>query len=682
MADRANAPGDIRVFGTVVLVLVCSLAPHLLRMPPWLIVWCLFFWTYAVLGRVRRWPMPGPNLLVVLAVGGNSAVFLSVGFTNLFGLGLAALAVLLGLKPMEMRSHRDRMVTVYLSLFLVLGSVYYTESLFATAYVAFMVVLLLATLTDLTRRRGTRADSGTSKAQTLGAAGIRHSLGMALRLVVMSVPIAVVLFLVFPRLPQGMLGYEAGSRGGGFAAVMEPGSLSGYAMDENLDFRVRFEGSVVPSHLQYWRARTLSLFDGRAWHVVEPRPLAGSLPAAGGATTYTVLLEPRTDRILPVLDVVREVESDLSARIFSNWTVRANSDLRTHTSYTGASVAGAEVPHIPGAVDPDVFLQLPPGNPQTRELASQWRNEPAAERAKRGLAYLAEQPYVYTLEPPALGETDTIDAFLFRTRAGFCEHFASAYAYLMRAAGVPSRVVVGYQGGEFNNLDDYLMVRRLNTHAWVEIQLPGRGWVRVDPTGAAAPERISQGALQALRGWNDSLLRNLVGIEGVRQVVAFIQMAWDMVSFRWQTWVLGYDFQRQLSFLSRLGVDFRSMRGKAIVLVATLLCLVLAGAAYSGMWGGARTPARDKSVALYERFTKKLARAGMARQAHEPPQAFADSVARSRPDLEQPVQAITNLYVQARYGPPDDGGEDHLAELERLVRDFRADRGGNDPRRA
>lgn len=621
--------------------------------------------------------MPGPRLIAAVAGAGLVGVFASYGLRDIFNLGLGALAVLLALKPLEMRSHRDRMVAVYLSLFLVLGSVHYTEALLATAYVGFMVVLLLTTLAELTRRRGVRlvVESGKTPSGRVSA-----SLRLSFKLVLMAAPVAVVLFLVFPRLPQGLLGYQALEQGGGFGNTMAPGSLSAYALDNILDFRVRFHGAATPRQLQYWRAKTLSVFDGRAWREMEQWPLKSPPQVPGEGVGYTILLEPRTDRVLPVLDTVRAIESDLSGGIRTDMSVRANGDLRMRVSYEAESVPGANVPPVEGSDRGSWFLQLPNGNPRTMALALEWRTLPLAQRALRGLQFFRDNPFVYTLNPPELGRRNTVDAFLFETQAGFCEHFASAYAVLMRAAEVPARVVLGYQGGEYNTLDDYLMVRRTNAHAWVEVLLPGRGWVRADPTAAVSPERVELGVQEALRRQGNAAFSRFLQIDGVRQVVLFARQAWDMLSFRWQTWVLGYDFQRQISFLSRLGIDFTTTAGRLLAMGVTLVFLVLAGVAYHHVWSRSRRQAVSRSVALYRRFEKRMARIGLPRQPHEPPEAYAEAVAARRPDLADAVHAITALYVRARYGPDDGAQEARLAQLEHLLRGFQpkecADGGG------
>jgi hypothetical protein len=273
-----------------------------------------------------------------------------------------------------------------------------------------------------------------------------------------------------------------------------------------------------------------------------------------------------------------------------------------------------------------------------------------------------EQAYAYTLTPPLLGKNG-IDEFLFTTRSGFCEHYAGAFTFLMRAAGVPARVVAGYQGGEFNPVGNYFIVRQSDAHAWSEVWLKGRGWVRVDPTAAVSASRIENGIASALS--EDEPLPFLVrtDMEWLKQ----LRQRWDALSTYWDLWVLGFDQEQQIGLLARLGFGIVSWREMAWGL-GIGLALVLGILAAFTFWPG-RRPAPDKVQALYLRFCSKLERTGLARLPAEGPLDFAQRIRVQRPELAATADAVAQLYVQLRYGARASG--EMLKKFDSLVKAFR-----------
>jgi hypothetical protein len=310
-------------------------------------------------------------------------------------------------------------------------------------------------------------------------------------------------------------------------------------------------------------------------------------------------------------------------------------------------------------------LALPKtGAEKTRELATKWRDENsnAETIVKKALVYFRENPFSYTLSPSLLGE-NPVDEFMFRTRNGFCEHYASSFVYLMRAAGVPARIVTGYQGGEINPVGNYLIVRQSDAHAWTEVWLAKRGWVRVDPTAAVSPDRIESGMEAAL----PSSASNFVGIPFPKQITWLnsLRLNWDALNNRYNVWVLGYNMERQQKFLSGLGfgdIDWRSM---------ALWMAILASAAGAILAAFLLAPKRrlvqDAAQKHYAKFCAKLARAGIKRLDHQGPQDFLKRIEHERPDLAEEARSITALYVDLRYGnaPPK-----NISQLALDVRQF------------
>ena len=275
------------------------------------------------------------------------------------------------------------------------------------------------------------------------------------------------------------------------------------------------------------------------------------------------------------------------------------------------------------------------------------------------LSYFNRQGFQYTLEPPLLG-TNNIDEFLFETRQGFCEHYASAYTLVMRAAGVPARVVTGYQGGERNPVGGYWIVRNRDAHAWAEVWLAGAGWTRVDPTAAVAPQRVELGLADALPAAERPLLD--LPADWLRP----LRQGWDYLNNGWNQWVLGYDFQRQRRLLGALSPSLASLKGMLWAMLAGA-ALILGGLALTLFRPGRRAP-RDAVERLYARFLARLEAVGLSKGAAEGPSDFAARAARDRPDLAGPIRSITGRYIALRYGG---GPEQARRELRLAIRAFR-----------
>ncbi len=310
-------------------------------------------------------------------------------------------------------------------------------------------------------------------------------------------------------------------------------------------------------------------------------------------------------------------------------------------------------------------LQLPAtGNPRARELALRLRaqSRDALDFANKVLARFHDEPYVYTLHPPRLG-ADSVDDFLFETKRGFCEHYAGSFAFLMRAGGVPARIVTGYQGGEFNQIGNYLIVRQADAHAWTEIWLAGRSWVRVDPTSAVAPNRIEEGIGSALPA-NEALP---LFLREPSPWLKQLQLSWDTLNNHWNQWVLGYDQERQVSIFARLGFGIVSWQDLGIYLLVGVGSIVGLLALFTL---GRRAQHTDKVARAYAVFCARLARIGIVRDSAEGPLDFAARAKALRPDLAPRIEAITRLYVALRYGA--DAQAEWARNLARLVARFKA----------
>jgi hypothetical protein len=367
------------------------------------------------------------------------------------------------------------------------------------------------------------------------------------------------------------------------------------------------------------------------------------------------MLEPHNQRWLYALETMVEYEGQLA--VTREMQVLTRSNVIDVTSYNMRSDIRAE---NRGLFEPErrKNLVLPDGlNSESVGFArGLFKDSNRDDRTYIGnvLKHFSEMGFKYTLSPPLLGENG-MDEFLFDTRRGFCEHFASAFVYLMRAAGIPSRVVIGYQGGALHPFDDYMIVRQSDAHAWTEVWLPESGWVRVDPTAAVAPERIDAGRTGAMFDGTAAAW----GLSAPSRLLHNLVLAWDVANANWNEWILGYGPENQERFLGWLGMDDPDWRKMLLTLVAivTGLTMLISFALMLRY----RPPRKDRAAILYGRFIRK---SGLTPATGESPQAFASRVRGETGLPAATVRGITDAYLDARYGPPDPGP---LSRLESQV---------------
>lgn len=598
----------------LLLAALAVLAPHFGHLPLWTsaTVCATLAWRASITLRGRR--MPPLWLLLPISILSMAGVYYS--YRTLLGrdAGVAMLSLLLAFKLLEMHARRDLFVVVFLSFFLLLTTFFYTQTIFSAVVMAATIVLLLATLM-------TFQYTGTVPPlkQRLRAAG---------KIFLVASPLALLLFFAFPRIQGPLWGLPGDARSGksGMSDTMSPGSVSDLALSDEIAFRVRFHGDQPPQHQLYWRGIVLGAFDGRTWSRTS-RPLYWDgettkdlgISVSGAPLRHEITMEATGKRWLFNLELTVP-DVDLPG-------LRAGSSDELEL-YTQAPVyqrvryqARAYLQHQwqPGLAPDRLrrWLRLPQGyNPRTLALAENLRQDgnPAAS-AQAVLAMFRQQQFYYTLEPPLLGR-DSVDDFLFNSKAGFCEHYASAFVVLMRAMGVPARVVTGYQGGELNPVDGYLIVRQSDAHAWAEIWLPNRGWVRVDPTGAVAPSRIEQNLARAMPQRAPFGLEGLMELQNDRNSwLAQLRFATNAMNNAWNQWVLDYNPERQRSFLEELGSAVVNWRGGAALCAIALLLLL-------GRRLRART-GRDPVDAAYDAFCQTMAKRGMGRAPDEGPRSYA-----------------------------------------------------------
>lgn len=632
----------------LLIVLMLVIAPHLWRLPWWegAAVTCLGLWRGVA--SSRQWSLPPRALKLALAVAAFFGVYSVFGRVTGQNAGIALLVLMLALKLTEMRSRRDVMVVVFLMYFLLATHFLYSQEIWTIAYLFLSVIAITSVLADVHH-----------PGEPLP---LRTSLRLGGRLIVHALPLMLLFFVLFPRIPGPIWGLpaDAGPSRSGLSESMSPGDISSLMLSEEVAFRVRFEGAPPPKSQLYWRGPVFREFDGRNWRQSSQDLADRTWPVAelgGDPTRYEITLEPMRSRWLFALDLPDPRQLPAQSRIDRMATVVMDAPvidrrLIRWTSFTRYVLEPELRPR-----DRERDTRLPAGsNPRATKLAQSWRSQGLddAQIVDAALSMFREQAFYYTLEPPRLGR-HSADEFIFDTRRGFCEHYSSAFAVLMRAAGVPTRVVTGYQGMEANAYGEYYLVRQSDAHAWNEVWLDGRGWVRIDPTSMIPASRIESSA-QETRSEKEPL----VGLDGLARMKYLLEARWDWANARWNEWVLGYGPETQKEFLSRFGIDELQQMLLALTAGITLALLVVG-------WIAIRRagPPRitERALLLWRDAARRLAKFGYAQRPDEGPRDFVDRVVSREPALSAPLHTALDAYLRLRYA-----GEQSAA----LERDFAA----------
>jgi len=643
---------DNRFILLILLALSVAFAPHGFRLPLWITLWCHVFWGYRAGAVFFGWPLPSRGLKLGLTVTGVFFVGLYYGIGFNREAAVALLAIMVSLKPYEIHSHRDRMVSLFLGFFVVITSLLFSNSLLMTAY---MFISVLTTTTVLVH---INHPSGRLRLHFMTAA----------RIMGFSIPLVVFFFFLFPRMQGSLWGfYQSGSARTGFSNRLSPGTITQLVRNNDIAFRVEFHGPK-PSPIQlYWRGIVFSYFDGLNWEHL-PAGL-GRLPriAVSEPVEYTVILEPHQNKWLFALDL--PVFTEARGNLLSDYTILARYPVKQQKTYRVLSVPSYRNYNLSRSWED--YLQIPHlGHKSAKALARNWKsnlNDPQKIIAA-ALAYFTQNDFQYTLNPPPLGD-DPIDRFLFKTRSGYCEHFASVFAFLMRAAGIPARIVGGYLGGEVNPYGDYMIVRQADAHVWVEVWLRGKGWVRVDPTSVVAPARITQGMMAALPPQDQpTFLRNPLLVTANRYLRSLL-LGWDALNSFWSRKIIGYSFQSQKALLQRLGLKTDSWQQYLKFFFVTLL-LVGIMVFTLAIWLIKKSPSpRNEILHVYQKYCAKLTRAGIPKPPAQGPLDYAFAAITHRPDLEHDIEGITEAYIHLRYGRQKSDG--HFRAFTQKVRQFK-----------
>jgi transglutaminase-like putative cysteine protease len=636
MSTRVDAtPLHTAAVYSLLGALVAVLVPHVVRIPVWVSIAVAAMLIWRAWLAWRGGALPRKWLLVPLTVLGTAGVVMSYGPRLGRDASVALLAIMLALKLLELRALRDATVAVCLGFFLIITNFLYSQTIPTAVYMLAAMAWLTATLVAFQDRVHTLAPL--------------QVLRTAATLMLQSAPLMLPLFLLFPRVQGPIFGLPQATSAGvsGLSDSMSPGSLSQLGLSDEVAFRVQFHSRPPQPQTLYWRGPVLWDFDGRTWTTGEVGNTAVGNAHHEGTTAavgYTVTLEPQYTRWMFAIDL--PIEAPPGTTLTDDYQLLSLRPIRNRLRYE----VGSHLDYRYGLEEqPDLLrraLRLPYGyDPKSLQMAREIRQRSSVDVdvVKNVLDMFRSQLFFYTLVPPQLGR-DTVDEFLFVTRRGFCEHYASSFVFLMRAAGVPARVVTGYQGGEMNPLGNYMIVRQSEAHAWAEVWLKGEGWVRVDPTAAVSPARIQVGIAAAIPA-GDPLP---ISVRGSIQLLNRIHFTWDAIANSWNQWVLGYTPDRQTRLLSDVGFRSATWQTLAALLmsVAGAVVAVLALLVLRQL----RVVPPDPLARAWRAFCRKLARRGTHKRPGEGPRDFARRAVAEQPALEPKIRAIADLYIGMRYG--------------------------------
>ncbi len=627
----------------LLLSILMVVAPHAEHLTVWVSILCGVLLVWRTYLNYSSRPQPKKWLLMLITFAGTGGVAMS--FHTLFGreVGVTLLMLLATLKLMELRSERDAMAVIYLALFIIITNFFYSQSIPTALYM--LATLFVVTVTWI-QLHGQNIP-------------FKPRLRTAAILLLQAIPLTLILFILFPRVQGPLWGLPQDAYStSGLDDRMSPGSLSRLSLSEAVAFRVSYKNNPPLREQMYWRGPVMWYFDGRTWTTGKTtgQLTAPQLTNLDQSIDYTVTLEPHNKTWLFALDIPEKVS--LPATLSYDFRLYSKKPVNARIRYEARSNLGYRANLQESGLHIERALQIPTQfNPKAQKLAAGWKASSAsdAEIIQAALSYFSQQGFKYTLEPPPLG-TNGIDDFIFETKQGFCEHYASAFVFLMRVANVPARVVTGYLGGEFNDIGNYYIVRQSDAHAWAEVWLKGQGWVRVDPTGVIAPARIQSGLSAAVS--NNAALPFMA--RNPPQWLRNLSLNWDALSNQWNQWVLGYDNERQFAFLTRLGMESVTWQKMAMNMAAGLVILVALFALFMLRHLFVRMR-NDKVQVAWLKLCKKLSKSGIPRAAHEGALDYAARVGTARPELAESLHDLAIRYSALRYGK---------AQGEQAIREF------------
>jgi transglutaminase-like putative cysteine protease len=657
----------------IIISVFALVAPHAVRLPIWVLAVYVIaaVWRWQVHGG--RWSFPSRWVKVAMTLSGTIGVYASYG--TLVGLEptVALLLTAFALKLIELSQRKDAYVLLFLGYFICITEFLFSQDLLITLYSTLTVVLVTTALVALHQPAQHQFNRGTIRLASI--------------MLLQAMPLMVVLFFVFPRFgPLWHVPIKSQTAKTGMSDFMRPGDVASLSQSADVAFRAKFEGRIPAKAALYWRGLVFSKLEQGVWSalgfydvpITEQR--AKSVATKGTYTSYSIIMEPTQQNWLYGLQYAHSNSPGVMHS--SDFRLFSPGPLEAEYMYEASSWIDLPVEQEISDWRRKIETTLPPsGNPKTRELALQLRSGVDSDQAfvDRVLEKFKHESYVYTLRPGKLNGQNQIDQFIFQSKRGFCEHYASAFVFMMRAAGVPARVVAGYQGGEINPVNKTVIVHQFDAHAWAEVWLANRGWIRVDPTAAVAPQRIEYGLEEAMASEGSFLAAAPLSPLRYRNIplLNLLRLRYDALTYKWQSWVVNFNSNRQFDLLHSLFGEI-SARMFATLLLGSW-AMVLIPVAVSLLSRRDTIPVsplqRD-----YRAFCERMARLGLIRGPGETPGQFAVRVEKALPASAEQLQLITGLYQQLAY-VDQHTSEDQCArwhrEFSRAVARFKPERRRN-----
>jgi protein-glutamine gamma-glutamyltransferase len=668
-ARKRNPLEELPISKGAVTWLVLSLAVAALWHIPHLPVWS--FLVAAVLGSysyrliIKEKPLPPMMLKILLAVA--SVVGIMLTYKSYLGRdpGMTALLLLSTLKLMELKSRRDFMIIVFICYFLVFGNFLYDQSIEDLAFTLTATILITGALLRLN-------DPETGKVK------ISQVLKFSLRLFAFTIPFTIILFFLFPRSSSPLWNLSQDSMKlfqSGINDILAPGEIAELAQSEIPAFQVEFPNLDMPSQQDlYFRGLVLWFTRwGRFYQGILAARYPRSQPFTGEGIVQQITLRPHNQRWLFGLD--RPVAFPRYTGRLPGDVFQTHRPVKSHYRYRVISRLNSDYVEPLTETHRQWALQLPREDSRRLiQLGRSWRTRTTDDRELLNIAerYIRTGNFVYSLNPGVMMPNNPLDDFFFNKKKGFCEHYSAAFTILMRAAGVPARLVVGYQGGQYNPVGKYLLVRQSDAHAWVEVYLEGIGWHRVDPTAWVAPDRLQYGAelsrrLSAMGDMTDDdkeeAIQNALRRNFLKKIWEFFKYHWDNINYQWDVWIISFDRYRQRDFFKGLGfeqTDRVGLFGALVIIIPSLFFLL-------SYFLKRQALSSDPVLRLYHRFCKKMEKDGLQRLRWEGPVHFEERAIKKFPRKEEAIRTFTQLFVHLRYGRLA-ATKQRLNELKRLLR--------------
>lgn len=609
--------------------------PHSLQIPISLFGFFALLWIWRFLGVWKKTLLPNSFLVFVLMLTGVGLLFFQyhgVVFGRDAGTGLFVVA--LGLKLLEIKSTRDVYLIAYLAFVVAATEFLYVQNVLMALYILAVCILLICTLITINHKYSNNT----------------VAFKMAGKIVLQALPIMAILFVLFPRLesPRWSLLKEEHKAPSGISDTLEMDTLSKLALSYDLAFRVKFEGEIPQQNQLYWRGVVYSQTDGKKWfqssnthfkHFMDKPTFLGKF------YSYTLMMEAQQKNWVYALEMPAQFSHPLLRN--ENYQLITQNNSTERTEYKITSYPSYNTGYITKTEYRD-NLQLP-AEPSEKitDLVKQLQGFDVSPEAfiQNVLNHFHNEKFVYTLAAPLMSE-NPIESFLFDAKQGFCSHYATAFVYLMRVAHIPARVIGGYQGGELNKVGNFLEIRQANAHAWTEVWLKEKGWIRIDPTAAIAPERVEQEIdVSAQVESGEVHFEPITLSDEQMNWLKTARHLWENVDYSWQRWIINYNNQNQAQFLKTFGIHNLQVM---MYWLMYFMALIFALSTWFLLKKQNRTA--DEALVIYEKFCRKLEKNGLTRKPTEGFKDFSQRAASEMPHLSIQISEVTALFLKIRYG--------------------------------